>query len=183
LLFGFSFIGYSYLFSFIFQKSTTAYRFFPFLNLIFFYFIPLIPSINSPNGVLAQYIMPLISPFIAFTIFFNTEEVVGSNFGQTTAFSHLAVSYGALFIQAIVYFSACLFLERLRFSLKSNNQHLIPQQQPDFVNNYVDPRIQSEVHQRQSVGGNYPIKIDNLTKIYGNGHIAIRNNSFSVKTG
>jgi hypothetical protein len=48
-LFGFSFIGYSYLFSFIFQKSTTAYRFFPFLNLIFFYFLPLIPTFVN-NG-------------------------------------------------------------------------------------------------------------------------------------
>lgn len=72
ILFGFSFIGYSYLFSFVFQKSTTAYRFFPFLNLIFFYFLPLIPSINDAEGILAQYIMPLLSPFIAFTILFNT---------------------------------------------------------------------------------------------------------------
>ncbi len=49
ILFGFSFIGYSYLFSFIFQKSTTAFRFFPFLNLIFFYFLPLIPSTVNNN--------------------------------------------------------------------------------------------------------------------------------------
>lgn len=44
LVFGFSFIGYSYLFSFVFQKSNTAYRFFPFFNLFFLYFIPQIPS-------------------------------------------------------------------------------------------------------------------------------------------
>lgn len=73
LLFGFSFIGYSYLFSFIFQKSTTAFRFFPFLNLIFFYFIPMIPTVVSPGGFFAQYVMPILSPFVALTIFFNTK--------------------------------------------------------------------------------------------------------------
>ena len=73
LLFGFSFIGYSYLFSFIFQKSNTAFRFFPFINLIFFYFLPLIPSTVDAGGFLAQYLMPFLSPFIALTIFFNTK--------------------------------------------------------------------------------------------------------------
>lgn len=73
LLFGFSFIGYSYLFSFIFQKSTTAFRFFPFINLIFFYFLPLIPSIVTPGGFVPLYIMPFISPFVAFATFFNTK--------------------------------------------------------------------------------------------------------------
>ena len=73
LLFGFSFIGYSYLFSFIFQKSNSAFRFFPFINLIFFYFLPLIPSTVDAGGFLAQYLMPFLSPFIALTIFFNTK--------------------------------------------------------------------------------------------------------------
>lgn len=103
-LFGLSFIGYSYLFSFIFQKSTTAFRFFPFLNLIFFYFLPLIPSIVDSGGILAQYIMPLISPFVAFSIFFNTIEVVGSSFGQTAEFNQLWVCYACLAIQTFVYF-------------------------------------------------------------------------------
>ena len=43
LLFAVSFIGYSYLFSFMFQKATTAYRLFPFFNLIFFYVLPQMP--------------------------------------------------------------------------------------------------------------------------------------------
>jgi hypothetical protein len=110
VLFGFSFIGYSYLFSFIFQKSSTAFRFFPFLNLMFFYFVPLIPSITDPNGFLAQYVMPFLSPFIALTVFFNTKEVVGSDFGQTAAFNKLWVPYTALIIQTVVYCAAILFL-------------------------------------------------------------------------
>lgn len=83
ILFGFSFIGYSYLFSFIFQKSNTAFRFFPFINLIFFYFLPLIPATVSPGGFFAQYVMPMISPFVAFTAFFNTKEIAGFSEGQT----------------------------------------------------------------------------------------------------
>ena len=72
LLFGLSFIGYSYLFSFVFQKSNTAFRFFPFINLVFFYFLPLIPSIVDPAGILAQYIMPALSPFVALNSSFNS---------------------------------------------------------------------------------------------------------------
>lgn len=110
LMFGFSFIGYSYLFSFIFQKSTTAYRFFPFLNLIFFYFLPLIPSIVSPDGFFAQILMPLISPFVALTIFFNTKEVVGPDFGLTEDYNSIEMAYAALAIQAIAYIVAVLYL-------------------------------------------------------------------------
>lgn len=73
VLFAFSFISYSYLFSFIFQKSSTAYRFFPFLNLIFFYVIPQAPQFIDAKGVWAQYIMPALSPFIAFSNSFFTK--------------------------------------------------------------------------------------------------------------
>ncbi len=34
-----------------------------------------------------------------------------------------------------------------------------------------------------SQNANYPIKIENLTKVYGNGYMAIRNNSIVVKQG
>jgi hypothetical protein len=72
VLFAFSFIGYSYLFSFIFQKSTTAFRFFPFINLIFFYMLPLLPSLVDSAGILAQYVMPVLTPFVALNAFFNS---------------------------------------------------------------------------------------------------------------
>jgi hypothetical protein len=73
ILFAFSFISYSYLFSFIFQKSTTVFRFFPFINLIFFYMLPLIPVIVNPGGILAQYVMPMLTPFVALNAFFNSK--------------------------------------------------------------------------------------------------------------
>lgn len=122
-LFGFSFIGYSYLFSFIFQKSTSAYRFFPFINLLFFYFLPSIPStLNNNQGILAQYVMPLLSPFVAYSSVFNTVEIVGSDQGQSFAYNNLWYCYACFLIQAVVYFCVCYFLEGLRFSLKSSNQ-------------------------------------------------------------
>jgi hypothetical protein len=77
ILFAFSFISYSYFFSFIFQKSSTAYRFFPFLNLIFFYVLPQIPNFTAPESILAQNIMPLLSPFMAFSDSFFTEQILG----------------------------------------------------------------------------------------------------------
>lgn len=72
-LFSVSFIGYSYLFSFMFQKSSTAFRLFPFFNMIFFFTLPTIPMNTSPDGALAQYICPLISPFVAFFNCFFTK--------------------------------------------------------------------------------------------------------------
>lgn len=124
LLFSFSFISYSYLFSFIFQKSSTAYRFFPFLNLIFFYLVPQIPSFVDREGVLAQYIMPLISPFIAFSNTFFTDQFLGGFYPPDTFKSNsIAFNFGALAIQTIVFLSATLFIENLRFNLK-DKQHV-----------------------------------------------------------
>lgn len=79
ILFAFSFIGYSYLFSFMFQKSSTAFRLFPFFNLIFFFVIPSIPMNmkDSDTSILAQYACPMISPFIAFFNCFFTKEIMG----------------------------------------------------------------------------------------------------------
>ena len=73
LLFAFSFIGYSYLFSFMFQKSATAFRLFPFFNMLFFYVLPNIAITVAPDGFVAQYVIALISPFIAFSNSFFTK--------------------------------------------------------------------------------------------------------------
>lgn len=82
--------------------------------------------------------MPLISPFVAFSIFFNTEEVIGSDVGQTLAFNKLYVSYGCLAIQSLVYLFVNLTLESLRFSLKGTiqEQQLIQQ----YQQNYIQPQ-------------------------------------------
>ena len=49
-----------------------------------------------------------------------------------------------------------------------------------------DDRHENQVFEQPRHEGsllNAPIKVDHLTKIYGNGNIAIRNNSFSVPEG
>lgn len=71
------------------------------------------------KSILAQYVMPLLTPFVAYSAFFNTPEVVGTDFEGS---SNLWFCYAALIIQAIIYFCACLFLENLRFSLKATGQ-------------------------------------------------------------
>ena len=73
VLFSFSFIGYSYLFSFIFQKSSTAFRLFPFFNMIFFFVLPSFAVNIDGKGFVAQYVNPLISPFMAFYNSFFTK--------------------------------------------------------------------------------------------------------------
>ena len=111
LLFAFSFIGYSYLFSFVFQKSSTAYRFFPFLNLIFFYVIPQIPQFVDRDGALAQYVMPAISPFIAFSNAFFTKEFLGEvDVDNIFRANSLAYIYIVLAIQAVIFAAATLFI-------------------------------------------------------------------------
>ena len=111
VLFAFSFIGYSYLFSFIFQKSTTAFRFFPFINLIFFYMLPLLPSLVDSAGILAQYVMPVLTPFVALNAFFNSQEILGSQiFDPLRHPNKLIVSVIALLVQTLVYGFAVLKL-------------------------------------------------------------------------
>lgn len=129
ILFGFSFIGYSYLFSFIFQKSTTAFRFFPFINLIFFYLLPLIPSIVASEGILAQYIMPFFTPFVALSAFFNSEQIVGTLYVLNTKPTKMIVSILALCFQTLVYAVTVIKLENLRFSLKTTADERFQQQQ------------------------------------------------------
>lgn len=70
----------------------------------------MIPFVVSPGGVFAQYVMPMISPFVAFSSFFNTKEVVDSDDSQDVDFNSLTVAYIALVVQGIVYIIAVLFL-------------------------------------------------------------------------
>ena len=75
VLFGLSFITYSYTWSFVFQKSNTAYRFFPFINFLFFYLLPMISVYASPQSVATKYVVPAVSPFLAFYFVFFTNEM------------------------------------------------------------------------------------------------------------
>ena len=81
--------------------------------------VPQIPSFVDREGVLAQYIMPLLSPFIAFSNSFFTDEFLGGFYPPDTFKSNsLVFNYAALAIQTLVFLSATLFIENLRFNLK-----------------------------------------------------------------
>lgn len=75
LLFGFAFISYSYMFSYMFQKSSTAFRLFPFFNLIFFFTLPQIIVGVDKDGFESIYILPIISPFVGLSNCFFTKEI------------------------------------------------------------------------------------------------------------
>lgn len=108
-------MAYSYAWSFAFQKSTTAYRFFPFLNFLFFYMLPMILFYAAPNSNVTKYAVPLYSPFVAFYyVFFTTK--MGNHYGFIAP--DISYLYGVLFVQAVVFSLLTLFLESVRFSLK-----------------------------------------------------------------
>ncbi len=109
VLFSFSFIGFSYVFSFIFQKSNTAYKLFPFINLIFFYTIPQLPQYLDENGPICQYVTPMLSPFIAFNNAFFTQEMMkGVNTVKVFHSKSYVYDLICLAVQAVVYLVATL---------------------------------------------------------------------------
>jgi hypothetical protein len=63
-VFSFSFLSFTYLWSFAFDSSRTAYRFYPFLMFLFFYIGPIIPTYISPTNSMLQYVLPIASPLI-----------------------------------------------------------------------------------------------------------------------
>ncbi len=122
ILFSFSFIGFSYVFSFIFQKANTAYKSFPIINLIFFYVLPSMPQYFIPFNFVTQYLMPLLSPFIAFNNCFFTSQFMDTTGLASDIFicKHLWYNYLCLGVQAIFYLILTLVMENLRFGLKDN---------------------------------------------------------------
>jgi hypothetical protein len=75
ILFGCAFIAYSYCFSFAFQTSDSAYKYFPIINLLIFYILPSIPIIVKPELFLSKYIMPFVSPFVALSYCFHKTKI------------------------------------------------------------------------------------------------------------
>ena len=75
ILFGISFMTYSYAWSFVFQKSSSAYRLFPFINFLFFYMLPMVPFFALSGSFITKYLMPMYSPFIALYYVFFTKQI------------------------------------------------------------------------------------------------------------
>ena len=78
VIFSFSFLPFTYLWSFAFDKSNTAYRFFPFLVYILFYIIPVIPMFIFPTSPAIQYALPLLSPLLGLNACIMSKQRLGT---------------------------------------------------------------------------------------------------------
>lgn len=78
LIFSFSFLSFTYLWSFAFDVARTAYRFYPFLVFLLFYTLPSIPIYIIPDADILIYILPLVSPVLALTNCMLSKQMIGS---------------------------------------------------------------------------------------------------------
>ncbi len=78
VLFSFAFLSFTYLWSFAFDSSRTAYRFYPFLMFLFFYTLPQIPTYIFPTNPILQYVLPIWSPLIGLTNCMVSKQMLGS---------------------------------------------------------------------------------------------------------
>ena len=77
VLFSFSFLPFTYLWSFAFDKAASAYRFYPFLVYIGFYVIPEIPMFIIPQSPFIIYFLPIVSPLLALNACMMSKQMMG----------------------------------------------------------------------------------------------------------
>lgn len=73
LVFFFSFLSFAYLWSFSFDSSRSAYRFYPFLMFLLFYIAPNIPTYVVPSNP----VLPLVSPLIGLQECLISQQMIG----------------------------------------------------------------------------------------------------------
>jgi hypothetical protein len=78
LVFSFSFLSFAYLWSFAFDSSRTAYRFYPFLMFLFFYIAPIIPTYVAPSNPVLPYVLPIVSPLIGLQECLISQQMIGT---------------------------------------------------------------------------------------------------------
>jgi hypothetical protein len=64
LIFGLNLCSYSYFFSFMFQRASSAYKYFPWINIFLLYILPWGFYIRFNNIDEVRFMMLVISPFI-----------------------------------------------------------------------------------------------------------------------
>lgn len=79
ILFSFSFLSFTYLWSFAFDKASTAYRFYPFLMFLFFYVLPQIPTYIIPTNPILPYILPVLSPLLGLSGCMVSKQMLGTD--------------------------------------------------------------------------------------------------------
>ena len=187
LCFGCSLISFAYLNSFLFQKSSTAFKAFPILNLFVWWNIPLILCNLIKVEILVNIFQVLsffCSPFLSLSLSFA--YVIKSN-GKLYPWALVSNSYYYCLImigQTILYLCIVLFIENRKNQLKE----LKPADQEKI-----------EKHRRKSSGlptditneanlvandeeNKYKIKSIGVNKIYDNGFQALKNVSLGVES-
>jgi hypothetical protein len=79
IMFSFSFLSFTYLWSFAFDSAKTAYRFYPFMVFVLFYIVPSIPTYIVPKNNAIKYILPLVSPLMALNNCIMSRQMLGDS--------------------------------------------------------------------------------------------------------
>lgn len=191
VLFALAFLPFTYLWSFAFDNSRSAYRFYPFLVYLLFYVIPSLPIYIVPENTAVHYILPLVSPLLGLTSCIMSKQMLGSsNYNLITSYEAVdssvqlytndSIWYPLVIfaLQAVVFFSLTIFLDNLKFNLKDRQDMLaserLLQQSDDLKKEKAKIESSREIK---------PIVIDSLFKKYANGYVAVKDNSFVVEKG
>lgn len=183
---GLSFLSWTYLWTFIFEKAASAEKYFLWINYFVFYgfcelgAFGLGKMTNSTKP--ASIIFSIFSPFMCQTYAYQSFQGYILK-GITDLEIELVITspygYAGIFIgQAIVYMVLVILLENHRYNLKdkqSINQEQIQQ------NAITDQDLIAEEGKIRN--GEYQVQVSQLYKKYPNGFLAIKNNSFGVSQG
>ena len=134
VLFACSFLPFTYLWSFAFTSSSSAYRFYPFLVYLFFFVIPSIPLFIVPYSVVLQYLLPVISPLMALTACMMSEQMLGyantqilikfAPYINQEYFVQLEIWFplAMLGVQCVVFFILVMIIDNFKFNLRDRQK-------------------------------------------------------------
>jgi len=129
IVFSFSFLPFTYLWSFAFDKAASAFRFYPFLVYFGFFVIPEIPMFFWPDSPAIIYVLPIVSPLLSLNACMLSKQMLGSenynlisvisNTYDIQFFTQPAIWYPLIILlaQAIIFFVLVLVLDNLKFNL------------------------------------------------------------------
>ena len=123
--FSLAFLPFTYLWTHAFQKSQTAYRFFPFFVMIIFAILPQIPIYVLPQNQFLKYCLPILSPLLALVNGFLSEQILGSDAysyfidNNTKIYTTPSMWYSVavMLIQGAIYMTITVVLDNLKFRL------------------------------------------------------------------
>jgi hypothetical protein len=128
--FSFAFLPFTYLWTHAFEKSQTAYKFFPFFVMIIFAILPQIPIYIIPYNQPLKWILPILSPLLALVNGMVSEQMIGSDAYDFFRANNTKVymtptfwySFGVLMVQGVIYMTATIVLDNYKFRLNDKEE-------------------------------------------------------------